>query len=129
MVKRQAELNNELTKIKVKKDAYLKGNMSKEVIRNAVYEMNPHLHIGFSNIKLFAKAVTGKNWDELSIKDQSDITEDYKKYAKSDLKADVLTYAKMYWDMLTLFTPVITKQREWEEKQSYEYKQIIDQIN
>lgn len=129
MVKRQAELNNELTKIKVKKDAYLKGNMSKEVIRNAVYEMNPHLHIGFSNIKLFAKAVTGKNWDELSIKDQSEITEDYKKYAKSDMKADILTYAKMYWDMLTLFTPVIAKQREWVLKQSSEYRQIINKIN
>lgn len=106
---REKALKSELKVLRDKRDAYLNGSMSKEVIRNAVYEMNPYLHMKFSNVKLFAKAKYGKSWEDMSKLKQDEATTEYREYLTSSAKTNITTQAKIYWDMLTLFSPVIKK--------------------
>ena len=105
----RSELVKELGQLRIKKDAYLSGQMTPQFIRDAIYEMNPVLH-NFAlhgNLKSFAKFKTGKEFDELSESAQNKVKEDFETYKNTEFKDDVHAQAQMFDDMIANASPVV----------------------
>ena len=100
-------LEAKLKELRVKKDAYINGQIAPEAIRDAIFEMNPVISnfLTKTNLKLYAEAELGKKWSAMSKKEQEDITKKYKEYSETSMKNDIHTGAAILQNMIELFSP------------------------
>lgn len=112
---RLKKANEEVEKQRIKLEAYTKGTIAPEAIRDAIYEMNPIFHNEYmkTNIKLFTIAKTGKKWEELSKEEQKDMLEKYKVYSETTMKNDIHTSAAILQNMMELYTPNVEAAKEF----------------
>lgn len=121
-VKQVKLLEDKIEGIRVQKDAYVKGTIAAEAIKDAVFEMNPNLHKPFLNTNIidFAKKETGKEWNELSRKEQKEIFTKLVNYSNTTAKNDIHSASVLFHDMIELSTPSMEAAQEFVKNlQSY----------
>ena len=101
--------NQELLKLRTKKDQFLNGKASASFISDALFEMNPVLH-SFA-IKLsqpqFLEELYGKSIDEMSDSEKEEGMKKYEAYAKTSMKNDIHRTNLAFRDMLENSTPLV----------------------
>ena len=101
--------NQELLKLRTKKDQFLNGKASASFISDALFEMNPVLH-SFA-IKLsqpqFLEELYGKSVDEMSDSEKEEGMKKYEAYAKTSMKNDIHRTNLVFRDMLENSTPLV----------------------
>lgn len=120
--KRIKDLEDKIEGIRIQKDAYMKGTIAAEAIKDAVFEMNQSLHDPFLNTNIidFAKKETGKDWHELSRAEQKEIFTKFVNYSNTTAKNDIHAGSVLFHDMVELSTPSMQLAQEFvKELQSY----------
>lgn len=101
--------NQELLKLRGKKDQFLSGKASTSFISDALFEMNPILH-SFA-IKLsqpqFLEELYGKPVNDLSESEKEEGMKKYEAYAKTSMKNDIHRTNLSFKDMLENSTPLV----------------------
>lgn len=101
--------NQELLKLRERKDQFLNGKASASFISDALFEMNPVLH-SFA-IKLsqpqFLEELYGKPIDEMSDSEKEEGMKKYEAYAKTSMKNDIHRTNLAFRDMLENSTPLV----------------------
>ena len=101
--------NQELLKLRAKKDQFLNGKASASFISDALFEMNPVLH-SFA-IKLsqpqFLEELYGESIDEMSDSKKEEGMKKYEAYAKTSMKNDIHRTNLAFRDMLENSTPLV----------------------
>ncbi len=130
-LKKIEAINQELAALRVKKDAYSKGQVTPEAIRDAVFELNPLINGKFlkTNLKMYAEHKLGKKWEGLSDTERKDITQAYKTYSETTMKNDIHTRAAMYQDMLELFSNYAAEAQDFinniKQQQGTSYENLL----
>jgi hypothetical protein len=108
-------LEAKLKELRVKKDAYINGQIAPEAIRDAIFEMNPLLsdHLIKIALPFYAERMYGKKWNELSDSEKEEATKKHKAYMETSAKNDIHTAAGIFHDMTELFTPFATQAQEY----------------
>ena len=103
------QLNTKLQGLRIKKDAYIKGTVMGDFVRDAVFEMNPILSdfAVKANLERFAEYKFGRPYKKLTKAEQELAKTEFENYQKTDLKNDIHQQAAHFQDMLENATPVV----------------------
>lgn len=123
----------EVEKHKIKIDAYTSGTMAPGAIKDAIFEMNPMFHLNAlkTTVRTFAKAETGKDWEQLSEAEQKRILTKYKVHNETVAKNEIHTLSELFHNMVELYTPHVQAAQEFLQKVKEEgitYDRIFESI-
>ena len=108
----QLQVNIDVTVGKLKQ--YLDGTISPDVVRDAVFGMNPLLSSTFipATFSQYVSKIKGKDIKDLSDQEQKDYWKEFSNYYANDGKIDTHIAAQLYQDMMELSTSTIQQYAE-----------------
>lgn len=114
LIKQQQQLQVDIDVTVGKLKQYLDGTISPDVVRDAVFGMNPLLSSVFipSTFGQYVTQVKGKKLDDLSEQEQKDYWKEFSNYYANDGKIDTHIAAQMYQDMMELSSQTIQQYAE-----------------
>lgn len=114
LVKQQQQLQVDIDVTVGKLKQYLDGTISPDVVRDAVFGMNPLLSSIFipATFSQYVSQVKGKDIKDLSDQEQKDYWKEFSNYYANNGKIDTHIAAQLYQDMMELSTPTIQQYAE-----------------
>ena len=114
LIKQQQQLQVDIDVTVGKLKQYLDGTISPDVVRDAVFGMNPLLSSVFmpSTFGQYVTQVKGKKLADLSEQEQKDYWKEFSNYYANDGKIDTHIAAQMYQDMMELSSQTIQQYAE-----------------
>lgn len=114
LIKQQQQLQVDIDVTVGKLKQYLDGTISPDVVRDAVFGMNPLLSSVFmpSTFGQYVAQVKGKKLADLSEQEQKDYWKEFSNYYANDGKIDTHIAAQMYQDMMELSSQTIQQYAE-----------------
>lgn len=123
LIKQQQQLQVDIDVTVGKLKQYLDGTISPDVVRDAVFGMNPLLSSVFmpSTFGQYVTQVKGKKLADLSEQEQKDYWKEFSNYYANDGKIDTHIAAQMYQDMMELSSQTIQQYAETIRTSNYNY--------
>ena len=114
LLKQQQQLQVDIDVTVGKLKQYLDGTISPDVVRDAVFGMNPLLSSTFipATFSQYVSKIKGKDIKDLSDQEQKDYWKEFSNYYANDGKIDTHIAAQLYQDMMELSTPTIQQYAE-----------------
>lgn len=114
LLKQQQQLQVDIDVTVSKLKQYLDGTISPDVVRDAVFGMNPLLSSTFipATFSQYVNKIKGKDIKDLSDQEQKDYWKEFSNYYANDGKIDTHIAAQLYQDMMELSTSTIQQYAE-----------------
>lgn len=133
LLKQQQQLQVDIDTTVGKLKQYLDGTISPDVVRDAVFGMNPLLSSTFipATFSQYVNKIKGKDIKDLSDQEQKDYWKEFSNYYANDGKIDTHIAAQLYQDMMELSTPTIQQYTETirNSKQDQDIKNLETLVN
>lgn len=133
LLKQQQQLQVDIDVTVGKLKQYLDGTISPDVVRDAVFGMNPLLSSTFipATFSQYVSKIKGKDIKDLSNQEQKDYWKEFSNYYANDGKIDTHIAAQLYQDMMELSTPTIQQYAEAirNSKQNQDIKNLETLVN
>ena len=133
LLKQQQQLQVDIDVTVSKLKQYLDGTISPDVVRDAVFGMNPLLSSTFipATFSQYVSKIKGKDIKDLSDQEQKDYWKEFSNYYANDGKIDTHIAAQLYQDMMELSTPTIQQYAEAirNSKQDQDIKNLETLVN
>ncbi len=133
LLKQQQQLQVDIDMTVGKLKQYLDGTISPDVVRDAVFGMNPLLSSTFipATFSQYVSKIKGKDIKDLSDQEQKDYWKEFSNYYTNDGKIDTHIAAQLYQDMMELSTPTIQQYAEAirNSKQDQDIKNLETLVN
>lgn len=133
LLKQQQQLQVDIDVTVGKLKQYLDGTISPDVVRDAVFGMNPLLSSTFipATFSQYVSKIKGKDIKDLSDQEQKDYWKEFSNYYANDGKIDTHIAAQLYQDMMELSTPTIQQYAEAirNSKQDQDIKNLETLVN
>lgn len=133
LLKQQQQLQVDIDITVGKLKQYLDGTISPDVVRDAVFGMNPLLSSTFipATFSQYVSKIKGKDIKDLSDQEQKDYWKEFSNYYTNDGKIDTHIAAQLYQDMMELSTPTIQQYAEAirNSKQDQDIKNLETLVN
>lgn len=133
LLKQQQQLQVDIDVTVGKLKQYLDGTISPDVVRDAVFGMNPLLSSIFipATFSQYVSKIKGKDIKDLSDQEQKDYWKEFSNYYANDGKIDTHIAAQLYQDMIELSTPTIQQYAEaiHNSKQDQDIKNLEILVN
>lgn len=133
LLKQQQQLQVDIDITIGKLKQYLDGTISPDVVRDAVFGMNPLLSSTFipATFSQYVSKIKGKDIKDLSDQEQKDYWKEFSNYYANDGKIDTHIAAQLYQDMMELSTPTIQQYAEAirNSKQDQDIKNLETLVN